>query len=145
MMLKRMLHFEDDHIVPEKDFFDWSVHATEFLIDLIGPQNACWEWLVGEIIRFHTFRKLKLRHTCCEWHNDEPVTELEQEEIEEIRDEDHHGIQSLESLLHEFKANLGDQVLITFLRVYWRRRMQEVLEQRDELDKTKLREIGVIL
>ena len=105
MMLKRMLHFEDDHLVPEKEFFDWSLHATEFLIDLIGPQNACWEWLAAEIVRFHTFRKLELRHTCCEWHNDEPVTELEQEEMEEIRDEDHDRIQLLDSLLHEFKEN----------------------------------------
>ena len=144
MMLKGMLHFKDDHLVPAKDFFDWSLHATEFLIDVIGPQNGYWEWLTGEIVRFHTFRKLELRHTCCEWDRG-GVTEPEQEEIEEIRDEDHDRIQLLESVLHEFKENLGDHTLITFFKGYWAERMQEVLEQRGELDKTKLRGIGVIL
>ncbi|KAL8901690.1 MAG: hypothetical protein Q9207_005076 [Kuettlingeria erythrocarpa] len=99
-----------------------------------------------EIVRLITFEELGLRHTCCDYdyiifNTPEP------EEAAEIRDEDHEGIQLLESLLLEFEEKRGNEDIKSFIGGYWSTRMEEVLAARDELpiDRTAMREVGVVL
>ncbi|KAL8749514.1 MAG: hypothetical protein Q9184_006778, partial [Pyrenodesmia sp. 2 TL-2023] len=69
------------------------------------------------------------------------------EEVAEIREEDHEGIQLLESLLLEFEEKRGDGVIESFIDGYWSARMAEIHATRDKesVDKTAIMEVGVIL
>ncbi|KAL8927117.1 MAG: hypothetical protein Q9208_002501 [Pyrenodesmia sp. 3 TL-2023] len=101
-----------------------------------------------EILRLVTFEKLGLRHTCCEvgLNGIYDVYAAKPEEVAEIRDEDHEGIQLLESLLSEFEEKRGDENIKSFINGYWSTRMEELLAARDEesVDRIALREIGVV-
>ncbi|KAL8943287.1 MAG: hypothetical protein Q9211_001034 [Gyalolechia sp. 1 TL-2023] len=76
---------------------------------------------------------------------DFPISTVEPEEANEIRDEDRDGIQLLESLLPEFEEKLGDGDIESFIDGYWSTRMEEVLAARDEepVDRAGMREAGV--
>lgn len=125
---------------------EWFALATEYLIDLVGPHNSCWDWLDKEVIRVGTFHELELGHTCCRWTAWEPLTKLESEEREEIREEDHDKIELLESLLQEFEEDRGAEDLMTFLEGYWATRMDQLhQEQGGRVDEEGLRQIGVVL
>ena len=119
--------------------------ATEYLIILIGPSNPCPDWLVKEIIRYRTFKKLELRHTCCHWRYFDGMKKLDPEERAEIRDEDHEKIRLLESLLLEFEEHRGTQDVLSFLEGYWATRMDQVHQEQGCVDEEALREIGVVL
>ncbi|KAL8938344.1 MAG: hypothetical protein Q9216_003945 [Gyalolechia sp. 2 TL-2023] len=101
-----------------------------------------------ELVRLATFQKLGLRHTCCKF---DPAfnhfVTIEPKETDEIRDEDHEGIQLLESLLEEFEEKRGNEDIKSFLNGYWATRMEEVLEGRDKemVDRAAMREVGVIM
>lgn len=99
-----------------------------------------------EILRLITFEKLGLGHTCCWLYLLFDIDTLEPEEVAEIRDEDHEGIELLESLLSEFEERRGDQDIKSFIDGYWSTRMEEVLAARDKesVDRTGMREIGVV-
>lgn len=99
-----------------------------------------------EILRLITFEELGLRHTCCEFYVSLFRTP-KPEEVDEFRDEDHEGIQLLESLLSEFEEKRGDEDIKSFVNGYWSTRMEEVLAALDEvpIDRTAMREIGVIV
>ena len=130
--------------------------------------NQCWclivigsiaqrldqDWLIVGTIRFHTFKKLGLKHTCCKieprweyYHFDcrNIVTELDPEEIAEIQEEDREGIELLESLLPEFEEKRRGQDLLQYFKGYWATRMEEVCRTRHEVDQQKLRELGITL
>ncbi|KAL8909240.1 MAG: hypothetical protein Q9171_005127 [Xanthocarpia ochracea] len=98
------------------------------------------------ILRLATFEDLGLRHTCCVFTDGEFST-IEPEEIAEIREEDHQGIQLLELLLLEFEEKRGDEYIKSFIDGYWSTRMAEIHTTRDKesVDKTAIREVGVIL
>ena len=120
--------------------------ATEYLIDLVGPNEPCPDWLVKEIIRFRTFEKLELRHTCCDWDWGVGLfVSCDLEEHAEIRDEDHDKMELLESLLQEFEEHRGTQDVLSFLNGYWAMRMDQVLREQGHVDKEAIREIGVVL
>ena len=124
----------------------WSSLAAEVLISLVGPNDPCPDWLVKEIIRFCTFKELKLRHTCCVRVPKERIfIQRDPEEQAEIRDEDHEKIELLESLLQEFEEHRGNQDVLSFLEGYWAMRMRQIRRERGHVDKVALREIGVVL
>ncbi|KAL8722591.1 MAG: hypothetical protein Q9225_000947 [Loekoesia sp. 1 TL-2023] len=111
------------------------------------PLDTCEDWLTDEIIRFNTFQKLNLRHTCCKHEYmglTTDFTEPEPDEVSEIRDEDSEGIDLLEELMIEFRNERGDQDIITFLQGYWTSRMKEVRRTRGKVDLEKTKEIGVV-
>ena len=107
-------------------------------------------WLVSEIFRFLTFKKLELRHTCCsgsgpEYHD--IIVELgDEEDREEIRLEQAEQVDRLEDLIREFKSKYQEMgiPLIDFFEGYWQQRMDEVLAEQTEVDTAKLTEIGVV-
>lgn len=138
-----------------KGFDDWAyrienrrdvlISTMKYLIILIGPINLCPDWLVKEIIRYHTFEELELRHTCCHWNVSEGLIKLDPEEQAEIRDEDHEKIEHLEDLLLEFEEQRRGQDALSFLEGYWATRMDQVHQDQDCVDEEALREIGVVL
>jgi hypothetical protein len=93
------------------------------------------------LIRLLTFESLKLRHTCCEWHDYAGVCVDRytcQEEIQEIHDEEESRLELLEDLVYEFEQNYDlEDDLQTFISGYWDARMKEV---RGELKSKKLTE-----
>ena len=124
---------------------DRFILGTQLLLGLVEPHKLYPDWLVKEIIRYHTFVELKLRHTCCRWDWSGGITKLEPEEQAEIRDEDHEKIELLESLQQEFQENRGSQDLLSFLKGYWTTRMDQVLQEQGCVDEEALRELGVVL
>ena len=118
--------------------------ATRFLIELVGPSDPCPDWLVKGIIRYQTFTELELRHTCCQMCYSS-LRRLDPEEQAEIRDEDHEKIELLEDLLQEFEEHRGTQDVVSFLKGYWARRMDQVHRERVHVDREALRKIGVVL
>ncbi|KAL5315856.1 hypothetical protein ACEPPN_016729 [Leptodophora sp. 'Broadleaf-Isolate-01'] len=87
------------------------------------------------ILRFLTFEKLELRHTCCilddgdMLHEQATFTRRDEEEVREIRDEYREGIARLEELVDEFVMKYVEEgmELRDFLEGYWMHRMGEVL------------------
>ena len=138
-----------------KSFNFWSLQAgalrtrfflgTGSLIDLVGPSDPCPDWLAKEIIRYQTFEKLELRHTCCKGRYNWTFEVRDAEEQAEIRDEDHEKIELLESLLQEFEEHRGNQDVLSFLRGYWAMRMDQVHREGGHIDREALRAIGVVL
>ena len=127
---------------------DRSAGSIECLMDLVGPQSSCWDWLAKEIIRVCTFQELELRHTCCSSRYGMPslIIKFEEEERAEIQDEDKDKIALLESLLLEFEEHKGAEDLVSFLKGYWAVRMDEVLgELKSGVDEEGIRGIGVVL
>ena len=123
----------------------WFTLATEYLLRFLEPHKLCPDWLVKEIIRYCTFKELKLKHTCCQWVPWHGITKLEPEEQAEIRDEDREKIELLEGLLLEFEENRGTQDVLSFLEGYWTTRMDQVLQEQGCVDEDALRELGVVL
>ena len=120
----------------------------EILVNSVGIESSCWDWRAKEIIRFCTFQKLELRHTCCSDVIRRPthIVKFEEEERVEIQYEDKDKIKLLESLLLDFEEHRGTEDLISFLKGYWAVRMDEVLEELNSgVDGEGLREIGVVL
>lgn len=141
MMLKRF----NDWVYQFETRRDVLISATKQLIILIGLINLCPDWLVKEIIRYHTFEELELRHTCCHWNVSDCLIKLDPEEQAEIRDEDHEKIELLEDLLLEFEEQRRGQDVLSFLEGYWATRMDQVHQDQDCVDEEALREIGVVL
>jgi hypothetical protein len=109
-------------------------------------------------IRMLTFDSLELTHTCCSfrpagfsvWRWGPMVEVKEQEEANRIQEEERAGLQLLERLMEEFTGKFAelDIDLESFLRGYWRERMEAELYGQDEIptDEIELqRELGVWL
>ena len=132
----------------------WRLIGIIALVQCLEAVGNDHDWPINGVIRFHTFNKLGLKHTCCEIerHVDSKapniktvVKELDPEEILEIQEEDREGIELLESLLPEFEEKRQGQDLLQFLKGYWATRMEEVCHTRHEVDQQKLRELGITL
>lgn len=108
----------------------------ETLIDFIAP---C-------VLRFVTFRRLDISHTCIH----DRYRGFDAEEIEEIQDEERLSILELESLLAGFVQTLesDSRSFPDFLTGHWEARMREV-ESLSSVPSAetalKIREAGVIL
>jgi hypothetical protein len=120
-----------------------------YTADFLEPERRRCPWLPHYILRVMTFDTLGLTHTCHQ-----PLSlrsRRSEEDISEIQSEERFMIQQLESLMAEFDAKLSEVggTLTSFLKGYWKPRMEEVLNTKDEgLDeeeRRKMREIGVVL
>lgn len=113
------------------------------LTEFIEPEHTAWDWLASEIIRFCTFWRLKLKHTCCQ-SPDKPSIE-DESEIREIQDEQQEILEKFEDLIIEFedkRRELGGS-LARFMREYWY--SHKVWFESVPVDEAKIREIGVVL
>ena len=108
----------------------------------------------ADLIRLETFNALGLTHVCCHGSTGEDghpccKVEIDESEAKEIRQEEADMIHQLEALMSEFEDELQEhQSIVPFFEGYWKRRMSEVLLERDPLqpdEYVKLREIGVVL
>lgn len=136
---------------PERVSWSRLMFITNLLTKIVESGNPAWRWLSSKILRFWTFERLGLTHTCC--HRDivgfhtilRPFGN--DTDISEIHEEEHEILGRLEDLLSEFeekRPESGDS-LTDFLKGYWRDRMDEVLTETTFMDEEKLREIGVVL
>ena len=96
----------------ERIFQEWRLQIiiclVRFLTDQFGKAHPMWSRFLAAVIRFLTFEKLELRHTCCRTLGFSEPTDIvlpeESEEIDEIHDEDKFRFELLEELLQEFMA-----------------------------------------
>ena len=106
-------------------------------------------WLRRGIVRFITFVRLELDHTCCKWYEWQDViySRYEKEDIVEIKEEQSEGLEKLEALLAEFedKYNESTWSFSEFIEGYWEDRMAEVLSEEHPIDHRALENIGVRL
>ena len=132
-------------------FIDWILGYVE----KVEGCNSAPDWLLAEIIRFETFSKLGLTHTCRDmqllYWDARPYHEcLTHEDIKEIREEERLMIAQLDDLVVEFVekyTELGVS-LLEFFEGYWEGRMEEVLDESESLDEEEVRrltELGVVL
>ena len=118
----------------------------------------------AELLRWITFEKLELTHTCCRphWskHSEKSNVYIGDQqrisvcfsrpmppsEIEEIRDEESADLKKLTGLLADFEAKVVelDLPIPDFISAYWEPRMEQVLRANEgSLDMEALRRIGV--
>ena len=109
-----------------------------------------WVWLRSEMFRFRIFEEMKLRHTCCVTDliggNEWVIVELaDEEDRREIRQEQEEQVGLLEVLVNEFEDKYQKLrvPLEEFFQEYFRKRMDEVLQERREVNLGELRRIGV--
>ncbi|KAL4960356.1 uncharacterized protein BDV14DRAFT_182803 [Aspergillus stella-maris] len=103
---------------------------------------------VSAAIRFFTFERLGMTHTCHRRYR-EKVERLDSEEISEIREEDFASIARLDELMLEFDQ-IYDELGVSmgvFLKESWEKRMDEVLRKNvvDPDYAIQVRKIGVVL
>ena len=131
-------------------FIDWILGCIEKVRDC----NDAPDWLLAEIIRFETFSKLGLTHTCRDmrslyWGARPYYKCLTHEEIKEIREEECLMIAQLDGLVAEFVAKYTELgvSLLEFFEGYWEGRMEEVLDESGSVDEEvrSLTELGVVL
>ena len=127
-------------------------YMTQVLAQLLSINQPSFAWLRREMIRFNTFEKLKLRHTCCmmgdlDSENEVIVVPYDDEEALEIKEEQKEQLEKLESLLVEFedKYNQSGSSFIEFLGGYWEDRMAEVSREEVPIDQNALGNLGVTL
>ena len=132
-------------------FTDWILGYVE----KVEGCNPAPDWLLAEIIRFETFSKLGLTHTCRDmqllYWDARPYYEcLTREDIKEIREEERLMIAQLDDLVVEFVAKYTELgvSLLEFFEGYWEDRMEEVLDESGPVDEEEVRrltELGVVL
>ena len=124
----------------------------EWFSALLGDSHGVWHWLSQEIIRYETFEKFELTHTCCEENPDYGLlyARYDSTEREEVHDEERLLISKLETLVAKFTekyTELGVS-LPDFLKGYWKTRMEEIEREEAPLDDeeiAKIEELGVVI
>ncbi|KAM0796422.1 hypothetical protein BDR22DRAFT_893275 [Usnea florida] len=129
----------------------------EWFTTMLENRHEVWQWLSQEIIRYETFEKLELTHTCCliaccggPRYFNFFCTRYDSMEREEIHDEERLLISKLETLVAEFSqkyTELGVS-LPDFLKGYWKTRMEEIEKEEEALDDeeiAKIEELGVVI
>ncbi|KAL4892110.1 hypothetical protein BDV59DRAFT_202999 [Aspergillus ambiguus] len=121
-------------------------------IDQLFNKIICWgslgssePRLAEHVLRYFTFEKLGIKHT-CHWK----YVQMDEDEVEEIKQEERYNIATLGELLVEFNYKYKDSglTLDKFLGGYWIDRMEEVLSGSSEIDPDEIRqvqEIGVVI
>ena len=128
---------------------------THFIEDLCISDESTNGKLrqAADIVRFLTFEKMELTHTCCRLHHfgvPRFSHRLDAEEIEAIQDEESLLIDQLEQLVSEFVPMYEqlDQSLSKFLEGYWDSKMDEVLNGDNPTDARyckELEQLGVTI
>ncbi len=129
--------------------------VTQALAQLLDVDQPSLAWLRREMIRFNTFERLDIRHTCC-WmaedfsapgYHDVIVEPNDDEERLEIMEEQAERLDRLETLLEEFEGKYTESgnTLSEFFDGYWEDRMVEVAREEAPIDHDALENIGVTL
>jgi hypothetical protein len=131
---------------PGRALYDYTI----WLVNLLDIANDGWSFFSANIIRFLTFERLELTHTCCAWQgrlnnyfaifNDNDRIEIQEEESVDLNE--------LVKLMLEFRHAYADLSvpLPEFLQGYWMTRMDEVMsgeEAMNEDEARRIRELGV--
>lgn len=101
--------------------------------------------LAERILRYVTFERIGIKHTCH--YKDE---RLDEDEVEEIQDEERHNLALLEDLMEEFnrkRQELGIRI-DEFLNEYWMDSMDQAMSIDREIDTEaiqRVQELGVVL
>ena len=137
-----------NHLLPSEAFKAALVdtYCTALILDVDNKLELAW--VRSEMFRFHTFQKLNLRHTCCTTNHQHIIAELgDEEDRHEIRLEQEEQVAELEALIEEFESEYQVKgiPIIDFFEGYWQQRMEEVMSEKNHVDKEKLNEIGVVL
>ncbi len=128
------------------------LYMTQAIAQELNVDQLSLAWLRCEMVRFCTFEKMELRHTCCMMgyfgeFNDEVISEPDDEEKREIMEEQAEQLDKLDILLVEFEdayAALG-LPFSEFLGGYWQDRIREFLREEVPIDHTALENMGVKL
>ena len=131
----------------------WTIQSLATFAKFLQIDKPSLGRLRTEIIRFKTFYKMGLRHTCCDIKYSIGVQtyliykRYDDEETNEILEEQAEQVERLETLLVEFEAKHEELgcTFIEFMNGYWRRRMKEVMREEQPIDHTGITEIGVEL
>ena len=131
---------------------DPQLWMIEWFTPLLGDSHCVWQSLSQDIIRYETFEKLELTHTCCGTIPRQGLihTRHDSTEREEIHDEERLLIGKLETLVAEFTekyTELGVS-LPDFLKGYWKTRMEEIEKEEEPLDDeeiAKIEGLGVVI
>ena len=127
---------------------------TQVIAHLIDMDCPDFAWLRHEMLRYMTFKKLRLRHTCCrpctlelEFSYTKVIAGFDDDERREIMEEQEQQTKKLETLVKEFENKYGELGVpfVDFLEGYWRNRMREVLQEEVPIDEAGLERIGVRL
>lgn len=129
------------------------LQVSQAYAQLLSVDQPSLAWLRSEVIRFNTFEKLDLRHTCCEINNYRSFNATvicepyDDQELHEIQEEQAEQMEKLETLLIEFenKYEESGSTLSEFLNGYWKDRMNEVLSEEGAVDHEALKEMGIVL
>ena len=129
------------------------LQVSQTLAQVFKSEQSKLAWLRREIIRFNTFQKLDLRHTCCSGRNVSGPNmyvicdRYDDEEIHEIQEEQAEQLEKLEALLLEFEEKYEEcgTTLDKFLGGYWSDRMNEVLIEEGPVDHEALKNMGIVL
>ena len=138
-----------------KNFTRWALclQVSQELAQFLNIDQPSLAWLRGEMIRFNTFEKLDLRHTCCQMDYAEGPQRFvicepyDEDEIHEIHEEQAEQIEKLEALLIEFdnKYEESGSTFSDFMGGYWLDRMKEVLSEEGPVDHEALEDMGIVL
>lgn len=121
---------------------------SQFLIQKPDVDTPSLAWLRREIVRFSTFWRLDLDHTCCGWDPFENIVygPDDKEKVDEMKEEQSKGLDKLETLLVEFEDKYNESTcsFTEFLKGYWDDRMLQVLGPSEEppIDHEALENLG---
>lgn len=122
----------------------------------IDFEHEASSWLSDAVLRFATFSALGITHTCCKMpycyrENFKPYCKkMDEQEVEEIRQEEHLLLEKLDMEVEHLKSKYAELrvSLPEFLKGYWMRRMEEIMNESDSLSEEEIKQIedvGVIL
>lgn len=132
---------------PDQDFYQFPI----LLANLLNITNDGWTFFPAEILRFLTFERLEMTHTCCVYHEEswchDYFSVFDDNNRVEIQEEESADLEQLESLMLEFRRAYTDlgASLPDFLQGYWTTRMDHVMSEEAirEDEATRIRELGV--
>lgn len=122
------------------------------LANLLNITNDGWSFFPAEILRFVTFERLEMTHTCCVYHDEMERNDyfrvFDDNARVEIQEEESADLNQLETLMLEFRHAFTDlgAPLPEFLQGYWTTRMDEVMsgnEAISEEEASRIWELGV--
>lgn len=128
-----------------------ALHITQAVAHFLDVDRHSLAWLRRNMLRFNTFERLQLRHTCCQMGflgYEEVIVELDDEDDRrEIREEQAEQVEKLEALLVELEEKYNEYAvpLSDFFDGYWKDRMKEISREKVPINQTELESIGVTL
>ena len=98
----------------------------------------------AEMIRFMTFDRLGIKHTCCQTDWGFQIRLQDDEEMKEIREEESFRLQLLEDLVDEFETKYSEsrESLMDFFKGYWEERMEQVQSELESMNEEEIRKAG---